>query len=156
MPLKSILDSRPPSPDPTFSTSRRPAQSPVQHLQHILRTRLAPSWLRLLLAYAIALLVFCLYGRANFYRDPGSIFFDEKHAYVRLYSQSRQKQADAFWKQTGQALEKHKDGPGRAGKHPSMCLAFMTVERKGLDRQYIEVRSNAILVIPAMPMTYFP
>lgn len=146
MPLRSILDSRPPSPNPT-AKSRPLKRTPLREIRHVLRTHLLSAWVRLLIVYALAFGFFCLYGMANFYRDPGSIFFNEKYAYEQRYSQWRRRQADEFWKQTGQAVSKPadresgtKEAVGKASKSSNMCLAFMTVQRKGLERQYIEVR----------------
>ena len=82
-------------------------------------------------AHMIALLAFLFWfvGAVTYLRhlasnDPGSLFFDPKHAFDRRYSFDRQLQADYFIANTSQPYSKAAD------KH-SMCVGILTVQRDG-------------------------
>jgi hypothetical protein len=132
--------------------------------KYYLKNHLAPPGIRALLIYLALLFTFLTYGWANFYRDPGSIFFDENRAYERWYSQWRDHQAELFWLGAESAVARldaagHENGSvatdkkvmpgfggtinrlsvGKVGPEPEICVAFMTVERKGIKKQYIDV-----------------
>lgn len=88
-----------------------------------------------LLALAITALLFvtaALYGRYNFYRDPGSVFFDPSRALERTYSALREREALAFRdlaKEKIEASEKVADF-AKAGKDVFMCGVFVTMGRE--------------------------
>ena len=97
-----------------------------------------------LLLFGLAL----LYGRANFYRDPLSVFFDPERARTRWYSAFREYQANVFIDQVAVA---HSQGVAfqKAGKRPRLCASFLTTKREG--PQYIEVNifdsaSNTLVI----------
>jgi hypothetical protein len=64
------------------------------------------------------------YCKTNFYRDPGSAFFDEKRAFAREYSMHRKAQSISF-------LEKVSEHSSKAAESPSLCATFLTVKRTG-------------------------
>ena len=99
---------------------------------------------RPLLAFLLILALALLYGRANFYRDPLSVFYDPKRANTRWYSAYREGQANEF---IGKIAASHAKGSAfdTAGKHPKLCASFLTTKREG--PQYIEV------ACPATPST---
>ena len=92
----------------------------------------------------VALLI--LYGHMQFYRDPGSIFFDSKYAFERRYSDYRQRQAQEYLKaHTAEASQSAPQLKGsgtkpsialKEGDNATVCVSFVTVRRKGV--QYIE------------------
>ena len=82
-----------------------------------------------------ALLVFCLlfgaailYGWAFFYRDPGSVFYDPAHAFIRTYSEYREAQAHAFIEDVDRNLSRIYT---KAGPSPKLCATVLTVNREG-------------------------
>ena len=81
-----------------------------------------------------------LYGRANFYRDPLSVFFDPERAHTRWYSAYREKQANAYIEQVA---SDHAKGRAfrKAGASPRLCATFLTTKRDG--PQYIEVPASS-------------
>ena len=92
--------------------------------------------------FIVSLILFCLvvlYGQTHFYRDPGSIFFDELRAFQREYTVYREQEANVY-------IQSVKDGKDRlfpkAGTSPSICASFITVKRDG--EQYIEVLSLSL------------
>lgn len=101
--------------------------SRVMHLHRI-------PWFRTTLLYVIAIALFFLYGQSKFYRDPGSIFFDEDRAYERRYSAYRQAEIDEFQSQVSR-----RDHQPRAvqGVEPSIRASFLSVKRQG--SQYLPV-----------------
>jgi len=169
----------PPTPPPRPTPYTLPHSPSTPRSWRLLKSYLAPPGTRALLLYLLSLSLFLLYGKANFYRDPGSMFFDESRAYERSYSLWRGRQADMFWSAGMKAVEHVADGDGvgadtgvggvgsqgggdgttgvarkvmpgfggvlnplslgKAGPQPEVCVVFMTVERPGLERQYIEV-----------------
>lgn len=110
---------------------------------------LATPGIRVFLIWALLFFSAVSYGWRNFYRDPGSIFFDQNRAYERWYSQWRQFQADTFIAKaeadvTG-AVEKIGAQFDKAGTHPSICATFVTVKRN-VEKQYIEVDLRVLYV----------
>lgn len=99
---------------------------------------------RLLLAFFLSFSLFTLYGRFHFYRDPGSVFYDQSRAFERKYSLLRQTQveqarhavkADA---EAHNGLEPSTFRPNDRAS-PELCVSMTTVKRDGLERQYVEV-----------------
>lgn len=81
------------------------------------------------------MLILCavLYGKAHFYRDPGSVFFDKSRAYEQGYSKIRKEQIQKY---VG-SVKNGEAAIGKAGTNPSMCLAMSSVKRQRV--QYLEV-----------------
>ncbi|KAI4850108.1 hypothetical protein E4T44_02938 [Aureobasidium sp. EXF-8845] len=69
-------------------------------------------------------LIAILYCKINFYRDPGSAFFDENRAFTRDHSAYREEQSVKF-------LERFSEHPQKASASPSLCAAFLSVKRTG-------------------------
>lgn len=78
-----------------------------------------------------------LYCKNHFYRDPGSAFFDRTRAFVREYSDYRQRQTEDFIRH----VEKNSTTFTKAGPKPDVCATFLTVSRGEVD--YITVREPA-------------
>jgi hypothetical protein len=91
-------------------------------------------------------LLFCLaiaYGSLNFYRDPGSVFYDPSRATERGYSLYREQQALQF---RDAVLSPNRDGLSKgpvvwkAGNAPTISGVFLTVHRPSLNgSSHIEV-----------------
>ncbi|THY40361.1 hypothetical protein D6C99_08227, partial [Aureobasidium pullulans] len=75
---------------------------------------------------------FCVYGHYNFYRDPGSIFFDEHRAFQRQYSTYRQAEIAGF-----SDVRQDTHAISRTKKTASICASFPSVERQG--SQYLPI-----------------
>jgi hypothetical protein len=75
------------------------------------------------------------YGKTHLYRDLGSIFYGEKHAFEQKYSQHRRQEVDAFIR--SQSPADPNDTRIRAGPKPKLCVAYSSVRRK--NTQYLEV-----------------
>ncbi|KAF2802161.1 uncharacterized protein BDZ99DRAFT_504156 [Mytilinidion resinicola] len=87
-------------------------------------------------------------SQRHFYRDPGSIFFDETRAYVRWYSAFREHQATAYITEVeaqGALLGESADDMGfaKARYNASMCATFLTV-RRDVQKQYLETSLGSI------------
>jgi hypothetical protein len=85
----------------------------------------------------IAILIWLMaffYCRTNFYRDPGSAFFDRSRAYTRDYSTYREEQSVSFFKGASEHIPK-------AAESPSLCAVFMSVKRTG--EQPLDVSINS-------------
>ena len=76
------------------------------------------------------------YGKTYFYRDPGSIFYDEVHAFEQRYSLHRRSEVDAFIRLQNTTLTT--EPPIKSGPNPTLCLAFSSVRRQ--TSNYLEVR----------------
>jgi hypothetical protein len=86
--------------------------------------------LRLLFVSIALLLAFCAYGRANFYRDPGSVlFYDPKRAYERKYSAVREKEVLKFRENALKLVQNGGELLG-VGKDPTMCAVFVSSDRR--------------------------
>ncbi|GAB1195407.1 hypothetical protein APSETT444_004666 [Aspergillus pseudonomiae] len=68
------------------------------------------------------------YGKTYFYRDPGSIFYDEVHAFEQRYSLHRRSEVDAFIRLQNTTLTT--EPPIKSGPNPTLCLAFSSVRRQ--------------------------
>ncbi|KAE8343325.1 hypothetical protein BDV24DRAFT_161762 [Aspergillus arachidicola] len=75
------------------------------------------------------------YGKTYFYRDPGSIFYDEVHAFEQRYSQHRRSEVDTFIRL--QNTTPTSEPPIKSGPNPTLCLAFSSVRRQ--TSNYLEV-----------------
>jgi hypothetical protein len=77
------------------------------------------------------------YGSTHFYRDPGSVFFDETRAFEQQYSHFRKTQV----RQLIDDLEANATQgiyPEVSGTNASLCVALSSVSRK--SSSYLEVR----------------
>jgi hypothetical protein len=77
------------------------------------------------------LLCLSWYGQANFYRDPGSVFFDKTRAYETQYSKNRKAEAQ----QVIESYKKEKPATDQNG-NKSLCIALSSVTRQ---TQYLPV-----------------
>ncbi|KAF2667743.1 hypothetical protein BT63DRAFT_299721 [Microthyrium microscopicum] len=94
--------------------------------------RRPPAVLALGVTVAI-LLAIAFYGHFNFYRDPGSIFFNPNRALERKYSIQREQEAVAFEAQAHALLDGNENADGvfpKAGRDPLICGVFVTMGRE--------------------------
>ncbi|KAF2493687.1 hypothetical protein BU16DRAFT_464268 [Lophium mytilinum] len=108
-----------------------------------------PAVLRTLLTITILFSACILYGHGHFYRDPGSVFFDESRAYGRWYTAFRENQAAALITEVeaqGALLGENADNMGftKARYNASMCATFLTV-RRDVEKQYLETSLGSFL-----------
>jgi len=131
-----------------YSTARGTGRLNRRTLSSLPGARVFLLWL-ILFASAI------LYGHLNFYRDPGSVFFNPHLAYKPGYSLWRAREADEFVESIGKDIARHDHGhgesntisnAGKAGTHPRICASFMTVKRN-IDKQYVEVSGLGIQLV---------
>lgn len=106
-----------------------------------------PSSLRVIVISAALFFLAITYGRANFYRDPGSVFFDLGRAFERYYSLVREYEASDWKNEVHHILKGHTSTSHsehtkifKKGDHPSVCAVFLTAHREG-GPQYIDVRA---------------
>lgn len=97
-------------------------------------------WVRTLLSSVILFLVVVSYCHYNFYRDPGSLFYDEERAFEREYSAYRQKEAEHYIEQASSYGSREIQ---KAGTSPKICATFVSVKRDG--KQYLPV-SNLLVI----------
>jgi hypothetical protein len=90
----------------------------------------SPSWIW---ALCLTVLLFCLaivYGSLNFYRDPGSVFYDPSRVTERGYSLYREKEAYRFRDTVlSQQHDIARQGVWKAGPSPTVSAVFLTVHR---------------------------
>jgi hypothetical protein len=90
---------------------------------------------RALVASVIVLVLFATYGYHNFYRDPGSIFYNPKYALERRYSLYREKEALAFRDAALSGLNQDvskslQDSQSIFNHHvPTICGVIVTIAR---------------------------
>ena len=92
---------------------------------------------RALLLFLFFLGALILFGETHFYRDPLRIFYDDKRAFVRWYSEIREAQASSY------IAEFNRSDFGeyaKSGGRPAVCAVFTTVKRERV--QYLPVRSG--------------
>ena len=82
----------------------------------------------------VLLFLFFLYGSRNFYRDPGSIFYDDERGLERRYSLLREREALAFRdavlrRAKGNAAQNSTALQGKVGDEPLLCAMMITVAR---------------------------
>jgi hypothetical protein len=92
---------------------------------------------RLLIAWVALYTLLVFYGKARFFRDPGSIFYDPDRAYVRKYTDFRLKEVADFILQHTTGGNQGTVEAFKGGNEPGICVHFATVKRNG--EQYIEV-----------------
>ncbi|GAP83997.1 putative integral membrane protein [Rosellinia necatrix] len=100
---------------------------------------------RALVVLLSIVLLYVTYGYFNFYRDPLSIFFSEKHGFDRFYSAARQAEADAFLDMLDANPDIVRSRLAKAGPQPEMCAVFMTIARDMDGRQYVETALGSSL-----------
>lgn len=97
--------------------------------------------MRAIVLLSAVFLACVLYGKFNFYRDPGSIFYDESRAFERRYSAVREGQAVEYIRKMEKMYPEHYT-PGKPPNSPynsTICVAFMSTLRPGVD-PYLDVR----------------
>lgn len=111
-----------------------------------------PAALRVLVITGLLYYAFTSYGRATFYRDPGSMFFDISRAFERYYSLVRELEA-SDWKNTvfhqlnghsNESTHGVHDVLHRRGANPQVCAVFVTAHREG-GPQYIDLAIGSAL-----------
>lgn len=85
----------------------------------------APA-LRALFCLSLLLTTSYLYAKKNFYRDPGSAFYDESRAFDRRYSAFREQQANEWLKTVADGTAPE---PILADQNATICASFLTVPR---------------------------
>jgi hypothetical protein len=93
--------------------------------------RKSPSWIWALCPTLVLFGLAVLYGNLNFYRDPGSVFFDPGRATERGYSLYREREAN-LWRNTVLAQHAHGVGVWKAGPSPTISGVILTVHRPKL------------------------
>ncbi|KAF4453060.1 integral membrane protein [Fusarium austroafricanum] len=85
---------------------------------------------------ACVVFLVCLvwYGQTNFYRDPGSVFFDQERAYETSYSDYRKNEARELIEWFSKGYETSPKDVRKKDK--SLCVAFSSVKRQ---TQYLPV-----------------
>lgn len=102
-----------------------------------------PNFLKAILLSGGLFSLALLYGWSHFYRDLGSVFFDQSRAFETKYSLHREREAAAYFDNITASLqdfenEKVSRGFMKAGPEPRICVTFLTISRK-TDKQYIDV-----------------
>lgn len=123
---------------------RMPTHTEIQNLKmhvkaffpRVLEIIKTSAFTTLLLFIFVYFLVY-QYCKLSFYRDPGSRFYDEDRAFVRWYSEYRERQARSHIAaaNTSDILNFYK-----AGENPSVCAAMITSKRENLN--FVEVSSQ--------------
>jgi hypothetical protein len=93
---------------------------------------------RLLIAWVTIFTFLIIYGKAHFFRDPGSIFYDPDRAFVRHYTNFRMKQVAEFIHQHDQQTLAN---AVKGSKRSSICVHFATTKRD--EQQYVDVSHTA-------------
>ncbi|KAI9802056.1 MAG: hypothetical protein M1833_001977 [Piccolia ochrophora] len=104
------------------------------------------SALRALMVFGVVFGLAVLYGYTHFYRDPGSVFFDPKHAFVRWYSEYREQEAKQYIDEAAKSPDELAKSPGhpKTGSNPAICATFTTVIRDAKE-PYIETSIGSTL-----------
>ncbi|KAL2069200.1 hypothetical protein VTL71DRAFT_15538 [Oculimacula yallundae] len=108
-----------------------------------------PNFLKATLLSGTIFSLALLYGWTHFYRDPGSIFFDQSRAFESKYSLHREREAIAYWNNITASLQdiENERASGeffKAGADPTICVTFLTIARK-TDKQYIDLALSSTL-----------
>ncbi|KAI5868253.1 hypothetical protein GGS23DRAFT_544670 [Durotheca rogersii] len=109
------------------------------------RDALSLPGIRAFLLLTVFVSLYLIYGSLFFYRDPLSIFFSEKHGFDRIYSVTRQAEADEFFDAAVGNPDRIEKQIGKAGASPEVCAVFLTVGRNMEGRQYIESAVGSFL-----------
>lgn len=98
-----------------------------------------------LISYLVLYLFAVLYCQRNFYRDPGSFFFDEVEGYRPIYSLERVERAKTFikWVSGEQASSYRADGDD-SRHNKNLCLGIATIKRP--EEQYVHMTLGSLLV----------
>jgi hypothetical protein len=104
-----------------------------------------PGFVKALLLTFVFFLFYYLYAVSNFYRDPGSIFYDPARAFERSYSLHREIEAVSFRDRAFFAHSTNRTDSQpiwKSADSPTICAVVVTVAR---DRDHeahpLEVRS---------------
>lgn len=93
-----------------------------------------PLFMHAIIVTSVLIILFCIYGRLHFYRDPGSLFFDSERAFERNYGVQRVIEAIAFGNAAHLALndraETRQGFSWKTGPSPVLCGVFITIARQ--------------------------
>lgn len=84
---------------------------------------------------------FTLYARTQFYRDPGSAFFDQARANEQRYSIFRRAEAQQVIEDHG--AQHNGSNSGKAGHAPTLAVGVISVRRE--HTSYLEVSDPVVL-----------
>jgi hypothetical protein len=105
-----------------------------------------PGFVKALLLAFVFFLFSYLYAASNFYRDPGSIFYDPVRAYERSYSLHRETEAVSFRDSAffAHATDRIDSQPiWKAANSPTICAVVVTVARDSSHKVHpLEVHLN--------------
>jgi len=76
------------------------------------------------------LLFWISYAKLNFYRDPGSRFYDESRAFDKRYTEVREREANEYLR-TIETYALESDPFIKAGANPMICGIFVSAVRPG-------------------------
>jgi len=91
-----------------------------------------PGLVKAVILTFVCLSLYFLYGFRQFYRDPGSIFFDPAKAFERSYSLYREAEAEAFRDRAFFARSTNRSDVlplWKAASSPTICAVMVTVGR---------------------------
>ena len=100
--------------------------------------RVTKSWLWTLLIVMTLWMTAVFYCYLKFSRDPGSFFYDKRHAFDRMYSAYRQREVEGFIQAQSQT-----GGLMRVGTDPKLCASFVSVKRD--KEQYLPIALGSAL-----------
>ncbi|KAF2098818.1 hypothetical protein NA57DRAFT_76056 [Rhizodiscina lignyota] len=111
----------------------------------LLQRCVASHSLRLLLAVCFLFLLAIWYGKAHFYRDPLSAFYDPSRAFERGYSFQREKEAQD-WKIEAVRRLHQSDAESfpKKGDDARICAVFITFKREE-NSEYIDLAVSSAL-----------
>lgn len=83
--------------------------------------------------------LFCvLYGKRHFFRDPGSVWYDESRAFDRAYSAWREHEARNYIKDVSEKIAVDPSHEFTKGlPNATICASFLTINRPGIE-QYLD------------------
>lgn len=102
-----------------------------------------PSCLSAFLSFAALYLVAAYYFHHVSSRDPTSLFFNARQAYMPAYSTVRQQEAKAFVLAAANAPEHPVVNPTHASRHKTLCVGIPSVARKGAE--YLSTAVGSLL-----------
>lgn len=94
-----------------------------------------------MLLVVILFIVYLRYGSTQFYRDPGSVFFDPDFAYEREYSLIREAEAEQYLLLASNVTTKNSSRTlpfAKAARKPSICATVIT-NLQNVETPYVDV-----------------
>jgi len=91
---------------------------------------------RLFVLFLAVLLLWITYAKLNFYRDPGSRFYDESRAFDRRYTSTREREANEYLR-TIETYSLEANPFVKAGANPMICGVFVSAVRPG-NESYLQ------------------